>query len=48
MLIFFGSSGDLPYLRHLIDQQGFATEVVAQQELARDGWSVGYFTFRLT
>jgi release factor glutamine methyltransferase len=48
MLIFFGTSGDLPYLRHLIDQEGFTAEVIAQEELVKDGWPVGYFTFRLT
>ncbi|WP_433428634.1 methyltransferase [Nonomuraea sp. CA-141351] len=48
MLISFGSSGDLLYLRHLMDEQGFAVEVVAQQDLAKDGQSVSYFTFRLT
>ncbi|WP_188190003.1 methyltransferase [Nonomuraea sp. SYSU D8015] len=47
MLVFFGTSGDLPYLRQLIDEQGFVTEVLAQRELSRDGRSVRYFTFRL-
>ncbi|MEV4110660.1 methyltransferase [Nonomuraea sp. NPDC049695] len=48
MLIFFGSSGDLAYLRHLMDEQGFDVEVVARQELTKDGQSVSYYTFRLT
>ncbi|WP_326556429.1 methyltransferase [Micromonospora sp. NBC_01796] len=48
MLIFFGSSGDLTYLRHLIDATGFTATVLAQQSLVRDGWQVDYFTFRLT
>lgn len=48
ILIFFGSSGDLDYLRHLIDQEGFQRQVLAQHRLDRDGWQVDYFTFRLT
>ena len=46
MLIFFGTSGDLAYLRELA--AGFGSEVVAEQSLANDGWQVDYFTFRLT
>ena len=48
MLIFFGTSGDLAYLEHLIDNNGFKREVVAQRRLVQDGWQVDYFTFRLT
>jgi release factor glutamine methyltransferase len=48
MLIFFGSSGDLAYLKRLIDEGGFAAEVVAEQGLVKDGWRVEYYTYRLT
>ncbi|HUC12921.1 MAG TPA: methyltransferase [Acidimicrobiales bacterium] len=48
MLIFFGTSGDLGYLHQLVADCGFVSEVVAQDELTRDGWRVEYFTFRLT
>jgi release factor glutamine methyltransferase len=48
MLIFFGTSGDLAYLRQLAGDAGFATEVVATDGLERDGWRVDYFTFRMT
>jgi release factor glutamine methyltransferase len=48
MLVFFGTSGDLGYLRNLIDDEGFSTEIVAQKELVRDDWCVQYFTFRIT
>jgi hypothetical protein len=48
MLIFFGGSGDLAYLQQLIDEEGFQREVLAQHSLVRNGWQVGYFTFRLT
>lgn len=36
MLIFFGTSGDLAYLRRLIDKAAFTVEIVAQTELAKD------------
>jgi len=48
MLIFFGTSGDLGYLKGLIAEQGFHAEAVAHDELTRDGWNVEYFTFRVT
>jgi release factor glutamine methyltransferase len=48
MLIFFGTSGDLAYLQRLVDETGFSSEVVARDELTRDGWRVDYFTFRLS
>jgi release factor glutamine methyltransferase len=48
MLVFFGTSGDLPYLQRLAAETGFATEVLARQELVRDGWRVEYFTFRMS
>jgi release factor glutamine methyltransferase len=48
ILLFFGSSGDLDYVRALADGEGFANEVLARAELERDGRIVEYFTFRLT
>ena len=48
MLIFFGSSGDLAYLKRLIYEEGFAVEVVAEQARVKDGWRVEYYTYRLT
>lgn len=48
MLIFFGTSGDLAYLRWLAREQGFGLRVVAQQELVKDGWRVDYYTFLMT
>lgn len=48
MLIFFGTSGDLGYLTRLADEAGFTKEVVATDSLERDGWTVEYFTFRMT
>jgi release factor glutamine methyltransferase len=48
MLVFFGSSGDLGYLRRLIVEHGFSAEIVARAELAKDGQVVEYLTYRLT
>jgi release factor glutamine methyltransferase len=48
MLIFFGTSGDLGYLERLADEEGFTKEVLAREELVRDGWRVEYLTFRMT
>ncbi|WP_327089290.1 methyltransferase [Nonomuraea sp. NBC_01738] len=45
MLLFFGTSGDLGYLRSLADGQGFTTEIVSTEKLVRDGWEVEYLTF---
>ena len=48
MLIFFGSSGDLGYLKDLFAEEGFTAEILAHADLVRDGWKVDYFTFRLS
>jgi release factor glutamine methyltransferase len=48
MLIFFGTSGDLDYLRELFDRYGFTAHVLRQRSLVRDGTQVEYFTFRVT
>ncbi|MGH3737950.1 MAG: methyltransferase [Micromonosporaceae bacterium] len=48
MLICFGSSGDLAYLKRLAAEEGFAVETVRRKELTRDGWTVAYYTFRMT
>ncbi|MGA2522507.1 MAG: methyltransferase [Acidimicrobiales bacterium] len=48
MLIFFGTSGDLGYLERLMADEGFRAEVVARDELTREGWTVEYLTFRVT
>ena len=45
MLIFFGTSGDLGYLKNLMREEGFSADVVAHDDLVRDGWKVEYFTF---
>jgi release factor glutamine methyltransferase len=48
ILLFFGTSGDIAYVRELIAEAGLEATVVAQESLERDGWTVDYFTFRLT
>jgi len=37
MLIFFGTSGDLGYLQRLFDEAGFSSQIVAQNQFAREG-----------
>jgi release factor glutamine methyltransferase len=48
VLIFFGTSGDLDYLHHLIAKAKLARETVTTRELERDGQTVRYFVYRLT
>ncbi|GAB2999463.1 protoporphyrinogen oxidase [Amycolatopsis acidiphila] len=48
LLVFFGTSGDLPFLKRLAAEAGFTSEVLGRQELTRDGWRVEYFTFRMS
>jgi release factor glutamine methyltransferase len=47
LLISFGTSGDLGYLKALVAEERFAAEVVASDNLTRDGWMVEYFAFRV-
>jgi release factor glutamine methyltransferase len=48
MLIFFGTSGDLGYLRSIAEAAGFAADVVATDHVVRDGVRVDYYTYRMT
>ena len=48
LLLFFGTSGDMNYLRHLIDRQGFVVHTIASRDLAKDGIVITYATYRLT
>ncbi|MGW3604134.1 methyltransferase [Micromonospora sp. NPDC005161] len=48
MLIFFGTSGDLGYLRQLLAEEGFTPEVVATRDVVKDGMRVDYYTYRVT
>jgi release factor glutamine methyltransferase len=48
LLVFFGSSGDIGYLRHLIDAAGFACEELRSLSGEKEGEPVTSWTFRLT
>ena len=48
MLIFFGTSGDLGYLKNLMAENGFSAHVVASDDFTRDGLKVQYLTFLVT
>ena len=45
MLISFGTSGDIDYLKQLIFEEGFSSQVIAHEELLREERKVEYFTF---
>lgn len=47
VLLFFGSSGDLGYLRRLLDEEGFTVEELARETLIKDDFEVEYMTHRL-
>jgi release factor glutamine methyltransferase len=48
VLIFFGTTGDLRYLHHLIDESPLHCETIASRDLTKDGRTVTYCTLRLT
>lgn len=48
MLIFFGTSGDMGYLKRLMAEAGFSPAEVARLEGERDGVPVAYVTFKVT
>jgi release factor glutamine methyltransferase len=48
LLLFFGTTGDFNYLRHLIDRSGLAADTIASRDLTKDDLAVTYCTFRLT
>ena len=47
LLLFFGTSCDMNYLRHLIDRSGLAADTIASRGLIKDGITVTYCTLRL-
>ena len=48
LLIFFGSSSDVDFLHHLIDEAGLAREELRSLTAATSRGTVTYWTFRLT
>jgi release factor glutamine methyltransferase len=48
MLIFFGTSGDLGYLRRLLAEEGFRIDILSHRTKVKDGIRVDYYTHRVT
>ncbi|GAA3033234.1 methyltransferase [Actinokineospora globicatena] len=48
LLIFFGTSGDLDHLHTQATAAGLTSETLATAHHTRDGWTVDYFTYRMT
>jgi release factor glutamine methyltransferase len=48
MLIFFGTSGDLGYLRSVATAAGFDAEMIATDHVLKEGHRVDYYTYRMT
>lgn len=48
ILLFFGTSGDINYVRYLITRATLTKRIVASQEITKDGWKFRYFTYRLS
>lgn len=48
ILLNFGTSGDIDYLYHLIDEAKFKKEVLATSGVETDDLTVSYYVFRLT
>jgi release factor glutamine methyltransferase len=48
ILLNFGTSGDIDYLYHLIEEAGLNKDVLATDELATEDLTVTYYVFRLT
>ncbi len=48
VLLGFGTSGDIDFLKKLIEATDFKTEVLVQKNLVKDDQTVSYFTYRLT
>jgi release factor glutamine methyltransferase len=48
LLLSFGTTGDMNYLRHLVDRSGLAADTIASRDLTKEDLTVTYRTFRLT
>jgi release factor glutamine methyltransferase len=48
ILLSFGTSGDIEYVRELIAEAGLQAEELNRTDKVRDGHTVSYFTYRLT
>lgn len=48
LLVFFGSTGDIDFLKELAETAGYHRETVAEFTETVDDWPVGYHTFRFS
>ncbi len=48
ILLFFGSSGDIDYLKNLVAKGGFHRETIGSRALTKDDFAATYWTFRLS
>jgi release factor glutamine methyltransferase len=48
LLMHFGTSGDIDYLRHLIDANGFLSETLSTEKVTTEALRLTYYVFRLT
>lgn len=48
ILLFFGTTGDIAYVHHLVERSGLRRKQLASRHLDSDELDVDYFTFRLT
>lgn len=48
LLLFFGTSGDLGYLRQMLAEEGFAVDVCGHREVHKGHTRVHYYTHRVT
>lgn len=48
ILLNFGTSGDIDYLYHLIEETGLTKEVLGTDEVVAEDMTVTYYVFRLT
>lgn len=47
ILLSFGTSGDINYLKHLVAQSGLRKRVLASKEHMRNRWRVKYYAYKL-
>lgn len=48
VLLFFGTSGDIAYLHHLIDRSPLSAQTVASRTITANDTEVTYYTYRVT
>jgi len=48
ILLFFGTSGDINYVRRLMARTGLSRRILASQQISKDEWRFKYFAYKLT